>query len=102
MRHPPSSCPPRFALRCSIMSTAARAAAGPPQPGGFRRLWRVLRQLFHEASGAVFGVLALGWLNAALRAWTRDVARWLIGIAVAVALLFLFFAVTSFQKARRL
>jgi len=84
------------------MSTAARAADGPPQPGGFRRLWRVLRQLFHEATGAVFAVLALGWLNAALRAWTRDVARWLIGIAVAVALLFLFFAVTSFQKARRL
>ena len=84
------------------MSTAARAAAGPPQPGGFRRLWRVLRQLFHEATGAVFAVLALGWLNAALRAWTRDVARWLISMAVAVALLFLFFAVTSFQKARRL
>jgi len=37
--------------------------------GGFRRLWRVLRQLFHEAIGALFAVLALGWLNAALRAW---------------------------------
>lgn len=51
---------------------------------------------------AVFAVLALGWLNSALRAWTHDVARWLIGLAVAVALLFLFFAVTSFRKARRL
>jgi multisubunit Na+/H+ antiporter MnhB subunit len=84
------------------MSTAASATEAPQQPGGFRRLWRVLRQLFHEATGAVFAVLALGWLNAALRAWTRDVARWLIAIAVAVALLFAFFAVTSFQKARRL
>jgi hypothetical protein len=86
------------------MSTAASAGAtaAPQQQGGFRRLWRVLRQLFHEATGAVFVVLALGWLNAALRAWTRDVARWLIGIAVAVALLFLFFAVTSFRKARKL
>jgi multisubunit Na+/H+ antiporter MnhB subunit len=82
------------------MSTAATANAAPQ--GGFRRLWRVLRQLFHEATGAVFAVLALGWLNAALRAWTRDVALWLIGIAVAVALLFLFFAVTSFRKARKL
>jgi multisubunit Na+/H+ antiporter MnhB subunit len=84
------------------MSLAASATAAPEQQGGFRRLWRVLRQLFHEATGAVFAVLALGWLNAALRAWTRDVARWLIGMAVAVALLFMFFAVTSFRKARRL
>ncbi len=84
------------------MSMAASAAATTQQQGGFRRLWRVLRQLFHEATGAVFAVLALGWLNAALRAWTRDVARWLIGLAVAVALLFVFFAVTSFRKARKL
>jgi multisubunit Na+/H+ antiporter MnhB subunit len=85
------------------MSTAASSATtAPRQQGGFRRLWRALRQLFHEATGAVFAVLALGWLNAALRAWTRDVALWLIGLAVAVALLFLFFAVTSFRRARRL
>ncbi len=84
------------------MPTAASEAAAPQQQGGFRRLWRVTRQLFHEVTGAVFAVLALGWLNAALRAWTRDAARWLIGIAVAVALLFVFFAVTSFRKARKL
>ncbi len=85
------------------MSTAASSAtAAPRQQGSFRRLWRALRQLFHEAIGAVFAVLALGWLNSALRAWTRDVARWLIGLAVAVALLFLFVAVTSFRKARNL
>jgi multisubunit Na+/H+ antiporter MnhB subunit len=85
------------------MSPAASSATTVPrQQGNFRRLWRALRQLFHEATGAVFAVLALGWLNAALRAWTRDVARWLIGLAVAVALLFLFFAVTSFRKAGKL
>jgi multisubunit Na+/H+ antiporter MnhB subunit len=84
------------------MSTAASATAAPQQQGGFRRLWRALRQLFHEAVGAIFAVLALGWLNAALRAWTRDAARWLIAFPVAVALLFVFFAVTSFRKARRL
>jgi multisubunit Na+/H+ antiporter MnhB subunit len=84
------------------MSTAASATAAPERQGGFRRLWRALRQLFHEAIGAVFAVLALGWLNAAVRAWTRDAARWLIAIPVAVALLFVFFAVTSFRKARRL
>jgi hypothetical protein len=83
------------------MSTAANAATAPPQ-GGFRRFWRTLRQLFHELTAAVFAVLALAWLNAALRAWTRDAAGWLIGLAVAVALLFVFFAVTSFRKARKL
>jgi hypothetical protein len=84
------------------MSVTASAATAPQQQGGFRRVWRALRQLFHEVTGAVFAVLALAWLNAALRAWTRDVARWLIGLAIAVALLFLFFAVTSFRKARKL
>ena len=84
------------------MSMAASAATAPQQLGGFRRVWRALRQLFHEITGAVFAILALAWLNAGLRAWTRDVARWLIGLAIAVALLFLFFAVTSFRKARKL
>jgi len=84
------------------MSTSASAATATPQQGGFRRFWRALRQLFHEAVAAVFAVLAMGWLNAAFRAWTRDVAHWLIGIAVAVALLFAFFSVTSFRKARRM
>jgi hypothetical protein len=84
------------------MSTTASAASASPPQGGFRRLWRVLRQLFHEMTGALFAILALGWLNAAFRAWTRDVARWLIGIAVSMALLFVFFAVTSFRRARKL
>jgi hypothetical protein len=84
------------------MSTVASATAAPQQQGGFRRFWRALKQLFHEITGAVFGVLASGWLNAALRAWTRDAARWLVGLAVAIALLFVFFAVTSFRKSRKI
>jgi len=73
-----------------------------PAQGGFRRFWRAMKQLFHEAIGAIFAVLALGWFNSAFRAWTRDVAPWLIGVAVFVALLFVFFAVTSFRRARKL
>lgn len=83
------------------MSTTA-TATGASRPGGFRRLWRVLRQLFHEVVGAVFAILALGWLNAAFRAWTRDASRWLIALAVSVAALLVFFAVTSFRYARKL
>jgi hypothetical protein len=81
---------------------AASTATAPAQQGGFRRLWRVLKQLFHEVTGAIFAILALAWLNSALRAWTRDVALWLIGLVLAVAFLFLFFAVTSFRKSRKL
>ena len=85
------------------MSVAAsvHTAGAPPRQGGFARLWRVLKQLFHEMTGAVFGVLALAWLNSAFRAWTRDVAFWLIAMALCVAVLFLFFSVTSFLKARK-
>jgi len=84
------------------MSMSASAASTSPQPGGFRRLWRVLRQLFHEVVGAVFVVLALGWLNAAFRAWTRDASRWLVALAIAMVALLVFFAVTSFRHSRKL
>jgi hypothetical protein len=52
--------------------------------------------------GASFAVLALGWLNLAFRAWTRDVAHWLIGVSVGVAAVFIAFAVGSFRRARQL
>ena len=78
------------------------AASVPSRSSGFQRFWNALKSLFHEVTGAMFAVLALAWLNAALRAWTRDVAHWLIYLAVLVALLFVFFAVTSFRRARRL
>jgi hypothetical protein len=61
-----------------------------------------LKQLFYEAVGAMFAILALGWLNSAFRAWTRNVAYWLVAVSVVVALLFVFFAVSSFRRARSL
>ena len=83
------------------MVTSTGTAQITRQQGGFGRLWRVLKQLFHEMTGAVFAVLALAWLNAALRAWTRDVAHWLIALAASVAAVFIFFAITQFRRARR-
>ena len=83
------------------MGTLSRAAEMTPQPSGFRRFWRALRQLFHEVTAAVFAVLAFSWLNSAVRAWSRDTARWLIGLAVAVGILFAFFAVTQYLRSRR-
>jgi multisubunit Na+/H+ antiporter MnhB subunit len=84
------------------MSTVAGSARRQAEPQGFRRLWRVLKQLFHEAIGAIFALLALSWLNMALRAWTRDATHWLIGISIAVGLIFVAFSVTSFRRARQL
>lgn len=83
------------------MSTAARTAPRSPEPG-FRRLWRVLKQLFYEVVGATFGILAFAWLNYAFRAWTRDAALWLIGVTITLALVFVYFAVSSFLRARSL
>jgi hypothetical protein len=83
------------------MSTAA-STVRTEQQGSFRRFWRTLRQLFHELTGAMFGVLALGWLNAVFRSWTRDAAHWLLVIALIVAALLAFFSVTSFRRARKI
>ena len=74
----------------------------PNEPRGFRRLWRTVKQIFHEVVGAMFAVLAFGWLNSAFRAWTRDVAYWLIALAVGVAGIFVVFAVSSFRRSRQL
>jgi predicted RND superfamily exporter protein len=84
------------------MSTVAGNASRQAEPRGFRRLWRVFKQLFHEVIGAIFALLALGWLNMALRAWTRDATYWLIGISIAVGLVFVAFSVSSFRRARQL
>jgi hypothetical protein len=80
-------------------SVSGTSAAGG---GGFRRFWRALRQLFHELVGAVFAVLALAWVQSAIRAWTRDVAHWLVGIAFGVAGLMALFSWTSFRRSREL
>jgi sulfite exporter TauE/SafE len=85
-----------------MMPTPSSAAAISSEPRGFRRLWRTVKQIFHEVTGAMFAVLAFGWLNSAFRAWTRDVAHWLIALAIAVAGIFVLFAVSSFRRSRQL
>ena len=84
------------------MSSAASLTGAGIKRGGFSRLWRALKQLFHEVVGAIFAVLAFAWMNAAIRAWSRDAAYWLVAIAALVGSLFLFFAFTSFQRARKI
>jgi hypothetical protein len=58
--------------------------------------------MFLEAVGACFAFFGIVWLSAALRSYGRDVALWLIAGAIAFALLFFFFAFSSFRRARKL
>lgn len=81
-----------------ILVSGGRPAAN----GGFRRVWRTLKQLFHEVVAGVFAVLALAWLESAIRAWTRDVAHWLVFAAFGVAVLLAGFAWTSFRRSRQI
>jgi hypothetical protein len=84
------------------MSSVATSPAAAGRQGGFQRFWRALKQLFLEIAGAMFAFFGILWLNAALRSWTRDVSYWLIAAAVAFALVFFFFALSSFRRARKL
>jgi hypothetical protein len=81
------------------MESAAPAAARPR--GFFRALWRAIRQIFHETTGAVFFLLALTWANAALRYWRQRAPAWEWKIGVGMALVMVFFGLASFRAARR-
>ena len=85
------------------MSTAVRTvSSGGPPKRGFRRFWFALKQLFHEVIGAIFAVLALFWLQNAFRAWSKDGAHWLVGVAVFLAVVMAVFSFTSFRRARQM
>jgi len=74
----------------------------PQVKSGFSRFWRTLKQLFHEVIGGVFAVLALAWIQSAVRAWTRDAAHWLVFVACGVAVVLGVFSWTSFRRARQM
>jgi fructose-specific phosphotransferase system IIC component len=76
--------------------------SGTGTSGGFSRFWRTLKQTFHEIVAGIFAVLALAWLQSAIRAWTRDVSPWLIAAAIGVTVLMIVFAWTSFRRSRQL
>jgi hypothetical protein len=69
--------------------------------GFFGRLWRALRQLFHETTGAMFAILAVVTLMSAFRAWQNGAARWIVALPIAYAMMMIYFSVTSFRSARR-
>jgi hypothetical protein len=85
-----------------VAATSPTVTSAPPQ-SAWARLKRTLKVLFYEVAGAVFAVLALAWLNLTIRGYlTRDAARWFLAIPFLVAAMFIFFAASSFRRARKL
>jgi len=66
-----------------------------------RTLWRVARQLFHETTGALFGLFAAWAAFAAWKQWKQRPALWLMGFAIIYAVMMAAFAFASFRRARR-
>jgi hypothetical protein len=66
-----------------------------------RVLWRLTRQLFHEATGAFFGLFAAWAAFAAWKQWKHRPALWLMGFAISYAIMMAAFAVAAFLRARR-
>jgi len=63
--------------------------------------WRVIRQLFHETTGAIFLLFALTGTLSAVRLWRRGTTDWPLVLSVLFALMMGGFALTSFLAARR-
>ncbi len=67
-----------------------------------RALWRVTRQIFHEAMGTIFDVFAAYGLLVAWRQWQHRPVWWLLSFAIAYAVMMAAFAFISFRRARRI
>ena len=69
--------------------------------GLFRTLWRIARQVFHEATGAFFVLFSVVGAAGAWREWKKDGAAWLVAVAMGFSLMMAAFAVAAFRSARR-
>ena len=67
-----------------------------------RNLWRIARQLFHEATGTFFALFALYGALAAWRQWRYHPTPWLVAFAIVYSLMMGIFALVSFRRARRI
>lgn len=64
-------------------------------------LWRVARQVFHEATGALFAVFALYGAMAVWRQYKSHPVVWLMLFAAAYAIAMGTFAFFAFRRARK-
>jgi glycerol uptake facilitator-like aquaporin len=68
-------------------------------------LWRVARQLFHEAAGTLFLLLAVGGALSTWRYWRQTAlgahGPWIVALAAFFTAMMAYFALASFRSARR-
>ncbi|HKF51872.1 MAG TPA: hypothetical protein VKB26_06140 [Candidatus Acidoferrales bacterium] len=67
----------------------------------FRVFWKLLRQLFHEAAGALFGIFAIYGGTASWKQSHQPGGQWIAVFAAAYAAIMAFFCISSFRNARR-
>jgi hypothetical protein len=67
-----------------------------------RVFWRVTRQVFHETTGALFGLFAAYGLLLAYRTWHHKPTLWIVGLAVLYAVMMAVFAFGAFRRAKRI
>jgi hypothetical protein len=66
-----------------------------------RVLWRVARQVFHEATGVLFCLFAVYGALAGWRAWKYRPTAWVISFAVLYTLMMAVFGFTAFRRAKK-
>lgn len=69
--------------------------------GAFRQLWRLARQTFHEAMGAMFLVFAAVGAIAAVRQWHNPAGHWIAWLGAAYAVMMGGFGLSAFRDSRR-
>jgi hypothetical protein len=63
--------------------------------------WRVIRELFHETTGALFGLFAGFGAFVAWHEWHHRPVVWIVVVSVAYAIMMAAFAFGAFRRARR-
>lgn len=66
-----------------------------------RALWRVARQVFHEAAGTLFAIFALYGALAIWRQWKNHPVLWIMGLALVYTAMMAAFSFAAFRRARR-
>ncbi len=64
-------------------------------------VWRAIRQLFHEVTGAFFVIFTAIGAVGIWREWHGGGRGWVLGVSLGFTLMMGFFALTSFRNARR-
>jgi hypothetical protein len=66
-----------------------------------RTLWRVSRQLFHEAAGAAFAMFAIYGVMAAWRGYHARQRPWILALPICYGAMMAFFSMMAFRSSRR-